>query len=105
MSLATAAPTQAQQPIGELGGTPLAELDGLVFPAPDLAAMPAQVRYQDWPPDQLRLRPYWLPWSWLSFDRAALFNRPVLFVLTVVTLGYWLAERYRFKPAREAAAA
>ena len=29
----------------------------------------------------------------------------LLFVLTVVTLIYWLAERYRFKPAREAAAA
>ncbi len=29
----------------------------------------------------------------------------LLFTLTVVTLGYWLAERWRFKPAREAAAA
>ena len=29
----------------------------------------------------------------------------LLFVLTVVTLGYWLAERFHFKPAREAAAA
>ena len=29
----------------------------------------------------------------------------LLFMLTLVTLGYWLAERYRFKPAREAAAA
>jgi signal peptidase I len=29
----------------------------------------------------------------------------LLFVLTMVTLLYWLAERYRFKPAREAAAA
>ena len=28
----------------------------------------------------------------------------LLFVLTVVTLGYWLAERFRFQPAREAAA-
>jgi signal peptidase I len=28
----------------------------------------------------------------------------LLFLLTVVTLGYWLAERFRFKPAREAAA-
>ncbi len=28
----------------------------------------------------------------------------LLFVLTVVTLAYWLAERFRFKPAREAAA-
>ena len=28
----------------------------------------------------------------------------LLFVLTVVTLAYWLAERLRFKPAREAAA-
>jgi signal peptidase I len=29
----------------------------------------------------------------------------LLFILTVVTLGYWLAERFAFKPAREAAAA
>jgi signal peptidase I len=29
----------------------------------------------------------------------------LLFVLTVVTLAYWLAERFHFKPAREAAAA
>jgi signal peptidase I len=29
----------------------------------------------------------------------------LLFVLTLVTLGYWLAERLRFKPARETAAA
>src|SRR5689334_13776416 len=29
----------------------------------------------------------------------------LLFVMTVVTLGYWLAERYRFAPARTAAAA
>jgi signal peptidase I len=29
----------------------------------------------------------------------------VLFTLTVVTFGYWLAERYKFAPARQAAAA
>jgi signal peptidase I len=29
----------------------------------------------------------------------------LLFALTLVTLGYWLAERFRFAPAREAAAA
>ena len=29
----------------------------------------------------------------------------LLFVLTAVTLGYWLAEHFHFKPAREAAAA
>jgi len=28
----------------------------------------------------------------------------LLFLLTLVTLGYWLAERFHFKPAREAAA-
>ena len=28
----------------------------------------------------------------------------LLFVLTIVTLGYWLAERFRFAPARKAAA-
>jgi signal peptidase I len=29
----------------------------------------------------------------------------LLFTLTVLTFGYWLAERFRFRPAREAAAA
>ena len=29
----------------------------------------------------------------------------LLFLLTLVTLAYWLAERYKFRPAREAAAA
>ena len=29
----------------------------------------------------------------------------LLFLLTTVTLVYWLAERYKFRPAREAAAA
>lgn len=29
----------------------------------------------------------------------------LLFALSLVTFGYWLAERYRFRPAREAAAA
>ncbi len=29
----------------------------------------------------------------------------LLFLLTIVTLGYWLAERFAFRPAREAAAA
>ncbi|HYR26558.1 MAG TPA: signal peptidase I [Aquabacterium sp.] len=29
----------------------------------------------------------------------------LLFLMTVVTLAYWLAERYKFRPAREAAAA
>ena len=29
----------------------------------------------------------------------------LLFILTVVTLAYWLAERFHFKPARDRAAA
>ena len=29
----------------------------------------------------------------------------LLFLMTVVTLAYWLAERYKFRPEREAAAA
>ena len=29
----------------------------------------------------------------------------LLFVMSVVTLAYWLAERYKFRPEREAAAA
>ena len=43
---------------------------------------PAQAAFADWPPAALRERPYWLPWSRATFQRAALFSRPVLFVMT-----------------------
>lgn len=45
--------------------------------------LPAQEAFRDWPPEALSLRPYWLPWSPVSFQRAAMFGRPVFFVLTV----------------------
>src|SRR5262245_47753816 len=46
-------------------------------------ALPAPEAFKGWPSDALRSRAYFLPWSPLSFQRAALFGRPVLFVLTV----------------------
>ena len=45
--------------------------------------IPSQEAFRSWPRAELLTRPYWLPWSWLSFQRAALFNRPVFLVLTV----------------------
>lgn len=50
--------------------------------APDLT-QPSQAVFRDWPPAALLERPYWLPWGPLAFQRAALFDRPVLFVMTV----------------------
>ncbi len=44
---------------------------------------PSQEAFRAWPPPQLVERAYWLPWSRAAFERAALFNRPVLFVLEV----------------------
>jgi uncharacterized protein YyaL (SSP411 family) len=46
-------------------------------------ALPSQEAFRDWPATELLTRPYWLPWSWLSFQRASLFDRPVFLVLTV----------------------
>lgn len=44
---------------------------------------PSQEAFRDWPPPQLVERPYWLPWSGTAFQRALLFNRPILFILEV----------------------
>ena len=44
---------------------------------------PALEAFKAWPSEALQSRAYWLPWSALSFQRAALYGRPVLFVLTV----------------------
>lgn len=45
--------------------------------------IPSQDLFADWPPEALRTRPYRLPWAYPSFQRASLFARPILFVLTV----------------------
>ena len=45
--------------------------------------LPSQEAFRDWPPDALVERPYWLGWGLAAFRRAALFDRPVLFVMTV----------------------
>ncbi len=44
---------------------------------------PAQAAFQDWPPKELKDRPYWLPWSTLSLQRAVVFNQPVFLLVTV----------------------
>ena len=59
---------------GDLPGSYLQGLD---------LELPAQEAFRGWPPRQLVERPYWLPWSWLSLQRASLFNRPIFLVLTV----------------------
>lgn len=46
-------------------------------------AQPALEAFKGWPSEALQSRAYWLPWSPLSFQRAALYGRPVLLVLTV----------------------
>jgi len=45
--------------------------------------VPAQETFGSWPPPELRERLYRLPWNAYALRRAAFFNRPVLFVLTV----------------------
>jgi uncharacterized protein YyaL (SSP411 family) len=50
---------------------------------PDPESKPALEMFKDWPPDLLRTRGYWLPWSSAAFQRASLFGRPVVFNLTV----------------------
>jgi uncharacterized protein YyaL (SSP411 family) len=44
---------------------------------------PAQVAFKDWPPKELLERPYWLPWTRLSLQRASLFNQPIFLLVTV----------------------
>ena len=44
---------------------------------------PAQVAFKAWPPKELVERPYWLPWSTLSLQRAVACNQPVFLLVTV----------------------
>lgn len=52
-------------------------LDGL-----DRAA-PSQETFKGWPPAELVERHYWLPWGAAALGRAALFDRPIFFLLDV----------------------
>jgi uncharacterized protein YyaL (SSP411 family) len=45
--------------------------------------LPAQDAFAAWPGPELTGRVYWLPWGPFAFQRAKLFDRPVLLVLTV----------------------
>lgn len=44
---------------------------------------PAQEAFADWPSDAIVERPYWLPLGPAALRRAALFDRPILFVVDV----------------------
>ncbi len=39
--------------------------------------VPVQQQFATWPPPELLHRTYWYPWSWRTFQRAALFDKPV----------------------------
>jgi len=43
--------------------------------------VPVQQQFADWPPPDLLHRNYWFPWSWRTFQRASLFNRPVFLLI------------------------
>lgn len=45
--------------------------------------LPAQAAFKDWPPKEIEERLYWLPWTGLSFQRAALFNQPIFLFVSV----------------------
>lgn len=45
--------------------------------------LPIQTAFRAWPPKELEERPYWLPWASMSFQRASIFNRPILLIVTV----------------------
>src|SRR5262245_41663269 len=44
---------------------------------------PAQHAFRDWPPADLIERPYWHSWNARTFQRAELYDRPLLLVLAV----------------------
>ena len=52
-----------------------------IEPLPLIDDRPSQSVYDGWPQPSLQQRAYWLPWGDLSFQRAALFGRPVFFVM------------------------
>lgn len=84
MSLAAAAAIAQEAPAPSL--EPPVEAPGAAPPdflqGVDLS-LPAPEAFKGWPPEALRSRAYWLPWSGLAFGRAALYDRPILFVLSV----------------------
>lgn len=45
-------------------------------------AQPSQHAFKGWPPPELIERPYWMPWGWMTFQRAQLFSQPVVLVLS-----------------------
>src|SRR5262245_11523438 len=74
--------------------SPVSSQDAPPSPEPAPAAPPAylrgvdmnaptQVAFRHWPPKELEERPYWLPWSGLSLQRAAVTNQPIFLMLTV----------------------
>lgn len=76
LALSSALPASAEEPPPEAPALPFF-LEGV-----DLT-QPAQHAFRSWPPEAVRDRAYWLPWSWLTFQRANVLRQPVLLVLTV----------------------
>ena len=44
---------------------------------------PSQDAFKGWPPKELQERPYWLPWTPLTLQRAVVFNQPIFLLVTV----------------------
>lgn len=76
LALSSALPAVAEEAPPEAPALPFF-LEGV-----DLT-QPAQHAFRSWPPEAVRDRAYWLPWSWLTFQRANILRQPVLLVLTV----------------------
>lgn len=72
----TPPPTRSEQPAAS--GSP-----GSPARASSFDGVPALESFKDWPPEALRTRGYWLPWSGAAFQRASLFGRPAILNLTV----------------------
>ncbi len=81
VSLAAVTPTSALQGIPETAEE-AALPEELRFPIADPVEQPAQAAYRGWPGIEHLSRAYWVPWTELSFRRAALFGRPVLLIMT-----------------------
>jgi hypothetical protein len=81
VALLAAGPAAAQSAPGE----PPSESDPRVplFLRGVDQTLPSQDAFRGWPPTELVERPYWLPWNPFSFQRAHVFGRPILLMLTV----------------------
>ncbi len=80
---ASGAILRAQEPAVQTEAEPAAEPSLPTFLKGVDLTIPAQDAFKSWPPKEILRRVYWYPWTWYSFQKAALFDRPVLAVVTV----------------------